>query len=150
MNGRAYFGANDGTKGTEIWYVDNGATAIPIGDVMDGTAMAATDPVLGKNITISGTTTVTNPLNVVCLGIADSQPKSLGTFVPGSYAYFQLTNFFVIVGNIPGKAFATVLGVPNDPTLIGDSAVLQVYSLDAKNFPAKTQVSNGVHITMGK
>jgi len=54
------------------------------------------------------------------------------------------------VGNIPGKAFATVLGVPNDPSLIGDTAVIQTFSLEATAFSAKTEVSNGVHITKGK
>jgi len=34
--------------------------------------------------------------------------------------------------------------------LIGDTAVIQTFSLDATAFPAKIEVSNGVHVTMGK
>ena len=134
----------------QLWRGVNGATAQSIGSAIHTSAMTSTDPLIGQNITIAGLTGVTNPLSVLCLGVPDSNPQSLGTFVPGAYAYFQLTNYFWIVGNLPGKAWGSVFPVPNDPTLLGDSAVLQTFALDSLTFPANTEVTNGVHLTMGK
>ena len=49
-----------------------------------------------------------------------------------------------------GKAWSSVFGVPNDASLLGDTAVLQTFSLNFLAFPAKTEVTNGMHITFGK
>ena len=128
----------------------NGATAQSIGRAQDSSILTATDPQIGKTMKIAGVTGVSKPLSVVCLGVADGTPNSLGTFVPNSFAYFNLSTWFFIVGNYPGAAFGSVFPVPNDPTILGDSAVLQAFSLNTLTFPANTEVSNGVHITFGK
>ena len=56
LKGRVYFAANDGNTGSELWSVDHGATATPVGDGCDSPVptLAATDPVLGGAATISG------------------------------------------------------------------------------------------------
>jgi ELWxxDGT repeat protein len=128
----------------------NGGTAQSIGRATDSSVMTATDPVIGKNITIKGTTSVPNPLSVLCLGVPTPKPAALTGLVPGSYGYFQVGNFFWIIGNLPGKAWANVFPIPNDPTIVGLNATLQSFCLDALKFPTNTEVTNGVQLTMGK
>lgn len=151
-SGSLYFNATVTASPTDYQLVRvvNGGTAHRIGRVQGSSVMTATDPLIGKNMAIGGATSVTNPLSVLCLGVPSNKPASLGGLAPGSYAYFQVGNFFWIVGNLPGKAWANVFPVPNDANLVGLTAVLQAFSLDALKFPAGTEVTNGIHLTMGK
>jgi len=150
-NGSVYMAARpSNVYDNRLLKMQNGATAQAIGRISDSSGLRATDPIIGKNMSVTGATGVKNPLTVLCVGVADSTPNSLGSFVPGSYAYFKLTSYFWIVGNYPGKAWGSVFGVPNDPTLLGDMAVMQAFSLNSLAFPAQTEATNGVHITFGK
>jgi len=150
-SGNVYMHARDSVVyDNQLVKIVNGGTSQSIGRVADSSVMTATDARIGQNLAMAGATSVPNPLSVLCLGVPNNKPASLGTFVPDSYAYFQVANFFWIVGNLPGKAWATVLPVPNDSSLLSLTAVLQAFSLDALKFPAGTEVTNGVHLTMGK
>ena len=150
-NGSVYMAARPtNVYDDRLLNLQNGATAQAIGRISDSSVLRATDPRIGKNMSVTGATGVKNPLTVLCLGVADSAPNSLGSFVPDSYAYFQLTTYFWVVGNYPGKAWGSVFGVPNDTSLLGDMAVMQAFSLNALAFPAQTEATNGVHLTFGK
>lgn len=134
----------------QLTRIQNGATAQPIGRIQHSSTMQATDPRIGQNMTIRGNTQITKPVTLIEIGVPDPRPKSLGSFVPGAFAYFQFGNIHQNVGVPTGQNWTSTLPVPNQTSLLGITAVIQAFVLDATTFPANTEATNGVHLTIGK
>jgi len=144
MNGKVYFRGNDGTHGNELWVVDNGATATEIGRACGSSTLSATDPVLGQVGSVSGSTQVKSPINVLLLGL----PQATPTLLPwGCYSYLDLSNITVLGANALAS-WTLPMPIPNVAALDGATITLQAWTLPP-SFPAGIELSNGVNLTLG-
>jgi len=145
MHGKVYFRANDGVHGNELWGADNGATATDIGRPCGSSTLSATDPILGQVGSISGSTKVTGPINVLLFGLPQSPPALLPW---GCYSYLGLGNFAVLAVNaLPN--WKLPMPIPNAAALSGATVTLQAWTLPP-SFPASAELSNGVNLTLGR
>jgi len=144
------FRADDGVKGNEIWAVGGGATAQAFGRGCGAgrvPTLAATDPVLGRTMTLRGGDAAPNTAGVLMIGLPTPRPISL---TPGCTVFFDLFAGAVPVVFRPGGAtWSFGLPIPSAPGLLGAQAVLQVFLLPTAA-PLGLDLTNGVHLRLGR
>ena len=95
---------------------------------------------------ILSTTAVSNPIQVLMVGIG-GMPAQIGV---GNYSYINLGLFSVPLVAAGGKTLKAPLPINNNSSLIGVRVVFQAWAFDATNFAKSLELSNGVHLTLGK
>lgn len=150
-SGKLFFSAEHQTSGRELWCIDPGATAQPVGSgrstVGAPPALRATDPVLGSTMTVTLDGAPSGTAGYLLLCPPAPQPYDLGN---GYLAYVDPTFIFFFSGlkpNTQGKA-SLFLPVPNVPALDGYRFMLQAW-VGPTGSPYGIDFSNGVYLTLG-
>jgi len=147
LRNQVFLRAYTNAFGLEVFTFDNGACAEPLGVITGSTWLRGTDPVLGSTAVVTGTTLLKNPVSITLMGILADRPLSLGAH---GVLHFDITQFFHMTAANQVASFRHNLPIPNLPVLIGIQVVFQTLALDANNFNASFELSNGLHWTLGR
>ncbi|MEZ5988818.1 MAG: hypothetical protein R3F30_06790 [Planctomycetota bacterium] len=147
VQGKVFFSADDGVHGTELWMFDNGATANPVLFGCGASVMTGTDPVMGATFSLAGKAAGSPIVNVTLLG--DLLP-SAPAFGVGCPILVDIGKpFFVLPPTVGASWQLTGIPVPNNASLLGVNVRAQTWHLTA-SFPANTDLTNAVDLTIGK
>lgn len=150
-DGRLFFTRHDEKIGRELWVLDPGATAQTVGTGCGRGArlatLAATDPVSGGSVRVTGTETFPNAACALLLGVGNDRPVPLGS---GCWSHVDLSRFFLVLDSFFGRAatWTRSYPVPGDPSLIGVRAMLEGWYLGT-DAPSGFETTNGVRLTFG-
>ena len=123
------------------------AQAFPIGDsCADGGELAASLPVLGQTATVRGQQAASGP-KVVLLGSPASFPIGLPSGFPCPL-WLNSAAPSAILGAPQARTWTINVPVPNDPRLLGGSAMLQ--SIRVTSAPLSLATTNAVRWVVGR
>ena len=131
----------------EMYSIENGATAEPLGTSSGPTWLEGSDPVQGAKARIQGGALETGLTQVLLLGSPSVRPQSAGQ---AGFLYLDLLGFWMVAGISQSQTLAQTYTIPNSPTLKGAQVVFQTLSFDARNLNASMRLSNGLHWTLGQ
>ena len=133
--------------GEEIFMIDNGATAEPLGTPYGSTWIQGSDPVLGKTATITGATSLAFATHITLFGSVAARPVRFGS---AGFVQFAPTRYFGLTGITRGIRFQHSLAVPNNKSLVGVQLVFQTLAFDSTNLRGTLELSNGLQWSIGK
>jgi hypothetical protein len=110
------------------------------------TTLAATDPVLGQNSTLSGTQALPGSAGVLFLGLP--APRSFPVLSDVCRWYLAPPMFFLGAVGVTTSTWSSTLPIPNDASLIG--ALVRVQGVFVPtDAPNGFDVTNGVNLHLG-
>ncbi len=133
--------------GEEIFMIDNGATAEPLGTPYGSTWIQGSDPVLGKPATITGATSLAFATHITLFGSLAARPVRFGS---AGFVQFAPSGYFGITGITRGIRFQHSLAIPNNKSLAGVQLVFQTLAFDSTNLRGTLELSNGLQWSIGK
>ena len=144
-----YFMADDSQAGRELWVVDLGATAQPVGvSCADPTQMlrlSSDDPVLGTTVVVTGAGSLPGTSGALLLGA----PGVGFPLASACYFYLQPAGLAVLAPvQAVGSSWTVSVPLPNVPALAGVRAGLQAV-LGPTSVPVGADVTNSVLWTLG-
>jgi ELWxxDGT repeat protein len=146
LGDRVFLAATQEDTGEELYYVSNGATATLSGQGCRASILLSTDPVLGSQATVSGTTQAGFVAHLLLLGTIPLNSLPLGG---GCRFYLDLTGPLVTLQTSTGRNYSAKIPIPATPALLG--ARMRLQSLHpGLGFPLSSGFSNGVDWTIGK
>ncbi len=150
--GNLYFVANDGANGGELYTVGNDGTSSYLGAGC-GTAtrvptISATDPVLGKTMTMEGTDAYVGSTRFLVMGLPSLSGLTVST---GCTSWVDLTIPHVIFGisKMTTSTWSLGLPIPSSTSYAGVQVALQGWYLPT-DAPAGWDLTNGLLLTVGK
>jgi len=146
LGSQVFFPAVHPLYGLEIFTVDNGATAEPIGTPYGSTWIQGSDPVIGQTAHIQGLTGLANPIHLTVMGTLAARPLRFGS---SSFLHIDLSAFFRITPAAGGSQILHSIPIPNSQSLKGVQLVFQTLAFDSSNFIATVELSNAMHWTLG-
>lgn len=150
-DGRIVFVANDGTHGDELRVIGNGATSIRIGRSCGSATrtptLSASDPVLGKTMTITGGDAMVGSTAYVPVGLPAAAPLALPG---GCKTWIDVTAPIVMLDpfKVTAPTWTTGIAIPADPKLKGESIAIQTLYLPT-DAPRGYDLTNAVIATVG-
>jgi len=146
LGNQVFFPSLHPRYGLEIFTVDNGATAEPLGTPYGSTWIVGDDPVLGRTAWIQGLTSLANPVHMTVMGSLRAKPLAFGNH---SWLHIDLGSYFSVAAATPGRQISHSIAIPNIQALKGLQLVFQTLAFDSTNFLGSFELSNGLHWTLG-
>jgi len=143
MHGQVYFSANDGIVGSELFRLDNGATATNRYPDCSNIVLSGTDPLINSTAKVELSNPNATSLNVLLFSTASPAPFTL----PGGTCPLFLNLGTLGITGVSVKANTSFsLPIPNVKALEGGNIVFQ--AVDIQGFPAKSGTSNPLMWTL--
>jgi len=131
----------------EMYAIDNGATAEPLGTSVGPTWLEGSDPVQGAQARIRGGALQKGLTQVLLLGSPSARPVAAGQ---AGFVYLDFLRYWTVAGVTQNPSFGLSLKIPTSPSLKGAQVVFQTLSFDPRNLNTTLRLSNGLHWTLGQ
>jgi len=131
----------------EMYAIENGATAEPLGTSSGPAWLEGSDPIQGKHATIRGGAIESGLTQVLLLGSPAVLPIPAGS---AGYLHLDLQTFWMVAGVAQSQTFTHSYPIPSSPSLKGAQVVFQTLSFDPTSLQSSMRLSNGLHWTLGQ
>ena len=146
LGSQVFLPGKTASVGLELFSIDNGATAEPVGAWQGSTWLEGNDPILGKTATVSVGTDLQNAVHVLLMGRLSAAPQRIAS---SGWSLLDLSGPLFIASATTGPRATTSLSVPASPTFQGLHLAFQSWSFDARHLAGTLELSNALEWTLG-